>query len=116
MRVFYRWHRRIGVVATLFIILLSITGILLNHNAQLSLHKVNIESPWLLELYNIDNTEQAEFAYPQTLNLDTVVLDLHTGKFFGKLTPIIMDLVALMLLALSFSGLFMWAKRMRIKK
>ncbi|MBL4871275.1 MAG: PepSY domain-containing protein [Robiginitomaculum sp.] len=38
-----------------------------------------------------------------------VLLDIHTGRIFGKLGPWIMGLSSLLLIALSLSGIFMWS-------
>jgi len=43
---FMLWHRRIGIVAALFTVILAVTGIILSHAERFSLHKTNI-SPWL---------------------------------------------------------------------
>lgn len=47
------WHRRIGIVATLFVIISVVTGILLNHVSDLALDKVTVTSPWLLDHYGL---------------------------------------------------------------
>ena len=46
-----QWHRLLGIVSALFVILLATTGILLNHTDALALHKRHIESPSLLSWY-----------------------------------------------------------------
>lgn len=51
---FFLWHRRFGLAALLLIVILSITGILLNHTEQLKLDEVSIESDALLDWYNIN--------------------------------------------------------------
>lgn len=50
---FRKWHRRIGFTVALFVVNLSITGILLNHYEGLGLHQNYIESDWILDAYNI---------------------------------------------------------------
>lgn len=47
----WRWHRRIGLVAALFVLLLAITGIALNHSGGLGLDSNYVSSPWLLRAY-----------------------------------------------------------------
>lgn len=48
-----RWHRRIGVVAALFVLLLVITGVLLNHSHELGLDARPLEAPWLRHYYGL---------------------------------------------------------------
>jgi len=48
-----KWHKRFGVFVTLFVILLVISGIVLNHSQQLQLNTNYIQSGWLLDLYQI---------------------------------------------------------------
>ncbi|MCC2639132.1 MAG: hypothetical protein K0Q68_2851 [Moraxellaceae bacterium] len=46
-----RWHRRIGIVSALFVLLLAITGILLNHTHELGLDRKPLENATLRSLY-----------------------------------------------------------------
>ncbi|WP_370979318.1 PepSY domain-containing protein [Agaribacterium sp. ZY112] len=46
-----RWHKRAGLMSAVVVLLLSITGILLNHTDALRLAKFKVSSPWLLSLY-----------------------------------------------------------------
>ena len=48
-----RWHRRIGVAAAAFLLLVAITGILLNHSRMLGLHHIYLDSPWVLSAYQM---------------------------------------------------------------
>lgn len=49
----YLWHRYIGLFATIFIILISLTGIALNHTDTLNLNATYLKTPILLDHYNI---------------------------------------------------------------
>ena len=55
-RLFYRWHRRIGASAALFLIWIVISGWLLNHSDSLGLAELRIQSPLLAHWYNLDYT------------------------------------------------------------
>jgi hypothetical protein len=47
------WHRRLGLASCLFILLLSLTGILINHAHQIGLDKRGVQLDWLLDFYGI---------------------------------------------------------------
>ena len=47
------WHRYVGITAALFVIILSITGLVLNFNDRLQLDQTHLHSTWLLDHYNI---------------------------------------------------------------
>ena len=47
------WHKHLGLYAAIFIILLSLTGIALNHTGTLNLNNLYISSDWLLDHYNV---------------------------------------------------------------
>ncbi len=47
------WHRRIGLVAALFAVLLAVTGIMLNHTENLKLDSRHVHSTMLLDWYGI---------------------------------------------------------------
>lgn len=49
-----RWHRRIGVVIALIVLMLVVTGIALNHSDGLALDKKAVRSEAVLSLYGID--------------------------------------------------------------
>lgn len=48
-----RWHRRAGLILAAFILLLSVTGIVLNHAQRLGLHEAKIENSWVLDWYGM---------------------------------------------------------------
>lgn len=50
---FFIWHRRIGIAASLLVIIIAITGICLNHTESIELDKKYIKSTWLLNWYGI---------------------------------------------------------------
>ncbi|MGQ0658545.1 MAG: PepSY domain-containing protein [Chromatiales bacterium] len=50
---FHRWHRRIGLIAALFVALLAVTGLLLNHTDAYEFDTRYIRAGWLLDLYDI---------------------------------------------------------------
>jgi hypothetical protein len=47
----WRWHRRLGVVAAVFAVLLALTGIILNHSSQLGMDRRFVDWQWLLGVY-----------------------------------------------------------------
>ncbi|GIU16436.1 PepSY-associated TM helix domain-containing protein [Shewanella sp. MBTL60-007] len=47
------WHRRIGIVSTLLVVFIAITGILINHSNHLSLDTAQVKQGWLLDYYGI---------------------------------------------------------------
>lgn len=48
-----RWHGRLGVGASLGVLLLAVTGILLNHTSDLALDRRFVRAEWLLDWYGI---------------------------------------------------------------
>lgn len=56
-----RWHRRLGVVAALFVVILSITGVLLNHTDSLKLAERFPQSSLLLWPYQSVVTETVQY-------------------------------------------------------
>ena len=49
----HKWHRRIGLLATLFIIFLVLTGIALQHSDDFKLNTQYLSNSWLLKHYGI---------------------------------------------------------------
>lgn len=52
-------------------------------------------------------------AFSPSLPLERIVLDLHSGRFLGKYGPLVMDLAALLLIVLSFSGVWIYIRTSR---
>jgi len=59
-RAFRQVHRYLGLAAALFVVLLAVTGLLLNHSAELRLGSRHIEFAPLLAWYNLEATPQVE--------------------------------------------------------
>lgn len=53
LRSFYLWHRYIGIIAALLVVVLAVTGILLNHTEHWRLDRRYVQSPILLDWYGI---------------------------------------------------------------
>ena len=53
LRSLYLWHRWIGMTAAVFVVLLSVTGLALNHTEQMGLDSRHVASGPLLDWYGI---------------------------------------------------------------
>ncbi|WP_282110897.1 PepSY-associated TM helix domain-containing protein [Shewanella algicola] len=53
LRVLRPWHRRLGLASALFILLLTLTGVAINHSDDLGLDKTGVTQAWLLDYYGI---------------------------------------------------------------
>lgn len=92
---FYILHRYLGLFAALFVLLLAITGIMLNHTEALRLDERTIHSDKILEWYGI-NTAIPERGYQlgkhwishqnQSVFFDERLLDLALIKLTGAVT------------------------------
>ncbi|MEW5839272.1 MAG: PepSY domain-containing protein [Pseudomonadota bacterium] len=52
-RAFSLLHRGLGVSVAVFVVILAVTGIMLNHTAELGLKQKQINLPWLNQIYGI---------------------------------------------------------------
>jgi uncharacterized iron-regulated membrane protein len=57
LRSLYIWHRYMGLAAALFVIILTVTGLALNHTEELGLDSTSIQSDALLGWYGIHAPE-----------------------------------------------------------
>lgn len=55
-----KWHRWLGLAAAFFVLLLALTGVLLNHTHRLKLDQTHICADWLLRLYGIQAPGEIE--------------------------------------------------------
>ncbi|MDO3386650.1 PepSY domain-containing protein [Gilvimarinus sp. SDUM040013] len=49
----WRWHRRLGLLAAILLLLVAVTGIQLNHIETLNWDNRPVQSEWLLQLYGV---------------------------------------------------------------
>lgn len=77
-----------------------------------------VEPDWITE--SMPNTQQNKRAVTQYksqyLTWERIVLDMHSGRFFGLIGVLFMDAVALLLLLLSVSGIYLWVRHSRTKR
>lgn len=59
--VLWRWHRRLGVLAAAFALMLSLTGLVLNHSSQLGLDRSFVDWQWLNRAYGDDSAQLPAF-------------------------------------------------------
>jgi len=88
-RFFLHWHRKIGLFSLFFIILLIITGILLNHTSEINLDKKYIQNKVLLNWYRIKppqpiiyfkNQKNSLFLFNQQLYFNQKLLEIENIK------------------------------------
>ncbi|VAW50293.1 hypothetical protein MNBD_GAMMA06-651 [hydrothermal vent metagenome] len=54
----FLWHRRVGLFALVLVIILAITGIMLNHTEQFELDETYVNNSWLLNWYGIEPEDE----------------------------------------------------------
>lgn len=77
------WHRSIGALVALFLLMLSITGVLLNHSLDFKLDKRHLDWPWLLTHYGV-----AEVEADRVYLLEDNVISQFDDQVFVDATPI----------------------------
>jgi len=55
------WHRYVGIISALFVIILSVTGLLLNFTDDLNLDESHASNSWLLSRYNVTDFPVTSF-------------------------------------------------------
>ena len=77
-RVIMAFHRWVGAGAAVFVMLLAVTGLLLNHSERLGLNEINIRVPYILKKYNMLSSDSIESAVIQDGNtISTLDGDLY---------------------------------------
>lgn len=101
-----RWHRRIGITVAVWLLLLAISGLLINHAHDWGLDQSNI--PGTLQSLLYPMTMGDEFEEAAFISWERLVLDLHAARFLGSLALWFSDFMAGLLVLLSISGIWMW--------
>ena len=99
----YRWWRAVhlitGFLVALWLLAMSATGVLINHQESLGLTEMDVSNRHLPAHYS------DEF-HPQTTRLNVILADLHSGRFFGARGNLISDAVALMVFLSIGTGVY----------
>ena len=73
----FLWHRRVGLLAFALVIILAITGILLNHTERFKLDESYVNSSWLLNWYGIEPEDK-----PVSYNANGNVISVWQNQLF----------------------------------
>lgn len=119
VKIIQKIHRFIGLSAAILILISTITGFLLIHRKDLSLHEKKIHSGSLLWFYGKPKVHKIgdqviEEDYPPTW--EKWLTELHQGHFFGKPIPFLEDFLVFALILLSSSGYYLWFKVRQFRK
>ena len=86
-------------------------------STDLYLNKVNETVPvqWMQEEPLSITTERSMVQRYKSniISLETFLLDIHSGRFFGSYGVLFFDVVGIILLFLAFSGLIIWVRQRR---
>jgi hypothetical protein len=77
MKFFRKYHKWLGIIVTLFILIFSFSGIILNHRNWFS--NSNVKRAWLPESYQYVNWNNASIKSTLKLNADSILLYGNTG-------------------------------------
>jgi len=100
----FLWHRRLGLLALVLVMILALTGMLLNHTESLSLDEIPIESDWLLDWYGLN-----PHSMPRSYAVDDQLITQWDDQLFFNQQPVtqssqpirgaamVMDMVAIAL-------------------
>ena len=83
----FLWHRRIGLLALLLVIILAVTGIMLNHTERFKLDETYVNNSWLLNWYGIE-TKDDPISFRVTNDKETHVISAWNKKLFFDNTAI----------------------------
>ena len=66
LRSLYLWHRYAGITAAVFLLILAVSGLFLNHTVDLEMDRNYIRNTWLLDWYEIEAPQRIiNYATPQ---------------------------------------------------
>jgi len=104
-----RAHGLVGVISALNLLLLIITGFLLQHRETFRLDDRMLSRKILPRVYRAEDG-------PEGVRADIVVADLHSGRLFGRTGALVLDGITLGWLVLLTSGLVMYSLGRRRKE
>jgi hypothetical protein len=100
-----RLHALLGVVSACNLLLLICTGLLLQHAALLHLDDHAITRRLLPSAYRPQDGDVG-------VRADIVVTDLHSGRMFGTVGTVVLDVVTVAWLLMLATGLVMYSMKL----
>ena len=125
MRTWRKFHRYtfgyskwVSLISVVLLIVISVTGILLVHQDSLKvIQKSRVPLSMLPDHYDnrLETTRGRQgtkeiFREEKSVPLRWVVLDLHTGDYFGKYGFLLYDILAVIMLVMGSTGIYMYFK------
>jgi hypothetical protein len=91
LRALRPWHRRLGLCSALFIMLLVVTGVAINHSQDFKLDTAQVKQGWLLDYYGISapNSLSVFSVSPQVLAATDTQLWLNEKRILESQRPLI---------------------------
>jgi hypothetical protein len=80
----FLWHRRLGLLALALILVLAVTGILLNHTETLALDETPVENDWLLDWYGLNPSDP-----PRSFAAGDAVITQWDDQLFFNRQPLL---------------------------
>lgn len=103
----YRVHVATALIAALWLLLIAVTGVLINHQDSLGLTEMEISDRYLPSYYRADVRTGAT-------RLNIIITDLHSGRIFGSSGHLIGDVVALLIVVSIFSGFVSYRSKKKL--
>jgi len=104
-----RLHAIIGIISSVNLLMMLASGLLMQHRETFGLEDRVISRTFLPSSYrNTDGTEG--------VRADIVVTDLHSGRLFGPVGLVVVDVITFSWAVLLLSGIFMFtSKQLRLR-
>ena len=125
MRTWRKFHRYsfgyskwVSAISVVLLLIISATGILLIHQDDIkSIQTSRVPLSMLPGHYEnrLEHTREKQgttemFAAEKSVPMRWIILDLHTGDFFGKYGFLVYDILAGVMLVLGSTGIYMYFK------
>lgn len=84
-------HRWLGVVSAIFLVIVSITGLILNHTETLGLNNVRVSTDWIMERYGMASGQDIDtFRIQESTTISHIdgQLYLNAEPFLSTMAPV----------------------------
>lgn len=102
-----RVHMVTGLIAAAWLLLIALTGILINHQEQLKLWEIEVKDSYLPGGYRTDVRDGAT-------PLNVILTDIHSGRIFGLTGVLLWDVIAVLLIISITTGAFGYSAKRKM--
>jgi len=110
----YKLHFKLGIIIGFFLIIMSVTGLILNNTEWLGLDNKFVSNEFIYSLYGFEVSQQ-EIQQEQMKGFSwyRIMLDIHNGRLLKGFGKYLVDIVGVLTIIIILTGYARYIRRIK---